>query len=85
MNISKNEQRVLHVLAQGGEIHFDRGDNGKIRAVTCFTRDGHVLTACSLALFDRLKKRHFIKSRAGGPYRITRQGVFSVRAQLDNR
>lgn len=85
MNISKHEQRVLHVLAQGGAIHYERGNNGKIRNVSCFTRDGHVLADCSLKLFDRLKKRRFIKSIDGQPYRATRLGIRSVTPQYDNR
>ena len=85
MNISKREQRVLHALAQGGAIHFERGDNGKIAHVACFTREGHVLTGCDLALFTRLKKWRLIQSRGGAPYRITRRGVETVRAQMDNR
>lgn len=48
MNISKFEQRVLDALAQGGAIHFERDPNGKVRDVTCFTRDGYVLVDCSL-------------------------------------
>jgi uncharacterized protein YjhX (UPF0386 family) len=66
MNISRHEQRVLHVLAQGG-IHIERAENGKVTEVTCITRDGHVLADCTLAVFDRLKKRRFIRSVAGGP------------------
>ncbi len=85
MNISKFEQRVLHALAQGGSIHFERGPNGKVLSVVCFTRDGHVLTDCSLPLFERLKKRRFIRSKNGRPYQVTRLGVQSVRSQLDNR
>ncbi len=85
MNISKHEQRVLHVLAQGGEIHFERAPNGKVQSVTCYSRDGFVLTDCTLPLFDRLKKRRFIKSVNGRPYRVTRLGITSVRAQMDNR
>jgi uncharacterized protein len=85
MNISKHEQRVLHVLAQGGAIHFKRAPGGKVQDVTCFTRDGHVLTDCTLPIFDRLKKRKFIRSRGGKPYRITHLGRVSVRPQLDNR
>ena len=85
MNISKHEQRVLHVLAQGGAIHYERGNNGKIRNVSCFTREGHVLADCSLKLFDRLKKRRFIKSIDGQPYRATRLGIRSVNPQYDNR
>lgn len=85
MNISKHEQRVLHVLAQGGAIHFERMTNGKIGEVSCFTRDGHVLADCSLELFHRLKKRRFIKSVNGQPYRATRLGIRSVNPQYDNR
>ncbi|MBD3664264.1 YjhX family toxin [Sulfitobacter aestuariivivens] len=85
MNISKREQRVLHVLAQGGAIHFERLPSGKVQDVTCITRDGHVLSDCSLDLFDRLRKRRFIKSTGGRPYRVTRLGITCVRAQMDNR
>ncbi|KMW58856.1 hypothetical protein AIOL_003837 [Candidatus Rhodobacter oscarellae] len=85
MNISKREQRVLHALAQGGAIHFERTPNGKIRAVQCFTREGYVLLDCTLDVFTRLKKRRFIHSKNGRPYRATRLGVTCVRAQLDNR
>ena len=85
MNVSKLEQRVLHALAQGGAIHFERNPNGKVRDVTCYTREGYVLVDCSLGIFERLKKRRFIRSRSGNPYQVTRLGVQSVRAQLDNR
>ncbi len=82
MNISKHEQRVLHELALGGEIKFVRADNGKIKSVQCFTRDGFVFTACTLVVFTRLKEKRFIKSIKGGPYRITKLGNTSVRAQM---
>ena len=85
MNISKHEQRVLHVLAQGGEIRFERATNGKVHAVACYTRQGHVLADCTLSVFKRLRKRRFIRSASGRPYRVTRLGLESVRAQLDNR
>ncbi|WP_422365318.1 YjhX family toxin [Pelagibius sp.] len=95
MNISKAEQRVLHVLAQGGHIRHtrgskERGPNGrgvgrKIIKVLCVTREGHILSDCTLAVFDRLRKRRLIASSNGGPYRATRLGRVSVRAQLDNR
>jgi len=85
MNISKAEQRVLHVLAQGGLIRHRRDERGRISEVICFTRDGHVLSDCTPGLFRRLKKRRLISSGDGAPYRITYLGRISVRAQLDNR
>ena len=85
MNISKSEQRVLHVLAQGGAIRHRRDETGRIVEAMCFTRDGHVLESDGLALFSRLRRRGFIASRGGAPYRITPAGLRAVRAQLDNR
>ncbi|MEM6711815.1 MAG: YjhX family toxin [Pseudomonadota bacterium] len=34
---------------------------------TCFMRDGHVLTDCTLAIFEQLKKRRFIRSQLDNP------------------
>lgn len=85
VNISKYEQRVLHALAQGGRIAHRRNDIGRIVAADCFTRDGHVLADCTVALFRRLKRRGLIASMGGQPYRITRLGLEAVRAQPDNR
>lgn len=84
MNISRNEQRVLHALAQGGVIRHQRhGD--RIILAECFTRDGHLLADFSLATFGRLRQRGFVVSRGGSPYRISGTGLRAVRAQLDNR
>lgn len=85
MNISKQEQRTLHALAQGGLIRHIRNDDGDIVEVECLNRDGWLLADCTLALFRRLKRRGFIMSRESEPYRITRAGLLAVRAQLDNR
>ena len=84
MNISKAEQRVLHVLAQGGRIVHER-DGTKVVAITCFTREGHVLSQCDLSLFQRLRKRGLIASRNGRPFTLSMRGRRNVRAQLDNR
>ena len=85
MNISKPQQRTLHALAQGGAITLVRNDRGGLVAAECFNRDGWLLSDCSLAVFKALKKRRLIASRDGGPYRITREGLLSLRSQLDNR
>ncbi|WP_082017909.1 YjhX family toxin [Leisingera sp. ANG-Vp] len=85
MNISKHEQRVLHELALGGSIHYERLESGKIRHVTCYTRNGHVLSDCTLAVFQRLLKRRFIRSQNGSPYRASQLGIKSVRAQMNQR
>ena len=85
MNISKREQRVLHVLALGGAIHFERLPSGKVVGVACHTREGYVLDDCTLQVFDRLKKRRFIRSTNGKPYRATRAGIAAVHSELDQR
>lgn len=85
MNISRNEQRALHVLALGGRILHERGEGAKITSVTCVTREGMILADFNLAVFHRLRRKRLIESRSGSPYRISRRGRISVRAQLDNQ
>ena len=85
LNISKYEQRVLHALAQGGRIEYARDAKGRIATVDCFSRDGFRLADCTLAVFARLRQRRLIRSQGGKAYRITREGLSAVRAQLDNR
>ena len=85
MNISKAEQRTLHVLARGGAILVEKNDRGKITEINCASREGWSLEDCTLAVFRKLKRKRLIASNAGGPYRATRLGRISVRAQLDNR
>lgn len=85
MNISRNEQRALHVLALGGRILHERTDGPKITSATCLTREGMILADFDMALFNRLRRRRLIESRAGGPYRISKRGRLCVRAQADNQ
>lgn len=83
MNISKRKQRVLHVLALGGAIRAGH-DGPKVAEVLCVTRDGLILDDVTLDLFRRLRRRRFICSHGGGPYRISHAGRMAVRAQPDN-
>jgi uncharacterized protein len=86
MNISRHEQRVLHALAQGGRIiHRREPGCGKVAEVTCITRDHMVLADCTLTVFARLRRKRLIESLGGSPYRISRLGRATVRAQPDNR
>ena len=85
MNISKGEQRVLHVLAQGGCISHERDDKGRICNVDCMTRDNYRLVDCTMDVFKKLKGKRLIESRAGSSYRISYKGRQAVRSQLDNR
>ncbi len=85
MNISKAEQRTLHVLARGGAILVEKNDCGKIIRVNCASREGWSLKDCTLRVFRRLKRKRLIASSRGGPYCVTRLGRISVRSQLDNR
>jgi len=77
-------QRALHVLALGGRIEHAR-QGSKIDIVLCVTRDGLILADCTLGVFPRLRRKRLISSEAGRPYRISRLGRVSVRAQLDNQ
>ena len=55
MDISRAEQRILHLMAQGGRIEITRDDNEKIETVSCFTRDGWVYPGFGMELFRKLK------------------------------
>lgn len=85
MNISRAEQRTLHALAQGGGILLVRDPDGRILRADCFTRDGLLLTDCTLSVWRKLKKKGLIASNGGGPYRVNRDGLARMRSQLDNR
>ncbi|WP_309084518.1 YjhX family toxin [Chelativorans sp.] len=85
MDISRAEQRILHILAQGGRIDVEKDERGRIVELSCITRDGWQFPGLDLAMFRKVKRKHAIASEKGGPYRITRRGLQLVRSQLDNR
>jgi len=85
LNVSKHEQRVLHALAQGGHIAYEKDDKGKIVEILCVNREGWVLSDCTPGIFHKLRRRGLIASHNSQPYRITREGLVAVRSQLDNR
>ena len=84
MDINRAEQRILHLLAQGGWIEHHK-NNAKIAEVKCFSRDGWLYPGLDLELFRKLKRLRSIASSGGRPYRITERGLALVRSQLDNR
>lgn len=86
MDISRAEQRILHLMAQGGWIEIIRDDDSrKVAEINCFTREGWRFPDISMRLFRKLKAKRAIASSGGKPYRITRRGLELVRAQLDNK
>ncbi len=86
MDISRAEQRILHLMAQGGWIEIIREENSKkICEINCFTRDGWRFPGVGMRLFRKLKAKRAIASSGSQPYRITRRGLELVRSQVDNR
>lgn len=85
MDISRDEQRVLHALAQGGRIAVIKNDSGKIIDFEFFNREGWLVGGFSDRLFRKLKAKKAIRSQGGQPYRITRRGLELVRSEIDNR
>ncbi len=85
MDISSAEQRILHLLAQGGNIELIRNDARKIEGLRLKTREGWIFSQIDIVTFRKLKRKRAIASSGGKPYRITTRGLELVRAQLDNR
>ncbi|MCY1668367.1 YjhX family toxin [Rhizobium sp. SL86] len=85
MDISRAEQRILHLLAQGGRIELFRNDERKIERVHLITREGWFFSGLDLITFRKLKQKRAIASKGGQPYRITERGLVLVRAEQDNR
>jgi len=85
MDISRAEQRILHLLAQGGRIDIEKDETKTIVAVACVTREGWRAGGLDITLFRKLKRRGCIASSGGRPYRITQRGLELVRSQLNNR
>lgn len=79
MNISRKERRVLNVLALGGRIMLLRDDDGKTIEIECFTREGWLMTDCTLDMFKSLRSKRAIASRGSGPYQISRMGLEALR------
>ena len=85
MDISRDQQRVLHALAQGGHLLPLKDGRGRIDSLELYNRDGWRLPQPSASIFRKLRRLRAIASSDGGPYRITKRGLELVRSQLDNR
>jgi len=85
MDISRDEQRVLHALAQGGRIAAIKDERGRILDFEFYNRDGWLMSGLTQRIFHKLKAKKAIRSQGGQPYRITKRGLELVRSEFDNR
>ncbi|NNE41896.1 MAG: hypothetical protein HKN14_13370, partial [Marinicaulis sp.] len=72
-------------VAARGAIVVEKDEKGKFCEINCVTREGRSLDDCTLAVFQKLKRRRVIASANSGPYRATQLVRKSMRGQLDNR
>jgi len=79
VNVSRSEQRVLRVLAQGGRILHFKDERGQLVEVACVSREGFHLS-CPLDLFKQLRRRRLVASTNGGPYLISKVGLLALRS-----
>jgi uncharacterized protein len=86
MNISREEQRVLHVLAQGGAfVRHKHGENGRILQFDCLRGTAMSSLIVRLKFFSKLRRKRLIESRSSRSYRISETGRRTMRSQADNR
>ncbi len=81
MNISRQERRILQMLAQGGYIQLERDARKKLISASFISREGWHMSDADAQCWKKLRARRLIQTHGQGIYRISRSGLLALQTR----